>query len=146
MAALKELLSPAKSSSSTFYDHSSDPWFKQRYSAPTEDEHIETITTNHVPIYNTPEHLKYRPSKPQDFGDSGAFPEPGCTTGSTSSTLLENMPFGSDHGIGSSSGDDRQALFWSKDYEHHPEKMEEFISRGFVVDGDEFDGNGSRYS
>ncbi|KAI3781779.1 hypothetical protein L2E82_11803 [Cichorium intybus] len=75
MAVLKELLPPVKSSSSTFYDHSSDPWFKQRYSAPTEDEHTETIKNNPVPIYNTPERLKYRPSKPQDFGDGGAFPE-----------------------------------------------------------------------
>ncbi|XP_023756749.1 SNW/SKI-interacting protein A [Lactuca sativa] len=75
MAALKELLPPAKSSSSTFYDHSSDPWFKQRYSAPTEDEHTEIIKKNPVPLYNTPERFKYRPSKPQDFGDGGAFPE-----------------------------------------------------------------------
>ncbi|KAI3514740.1 hypothetical protein L1887_13405 [Cichorium endivia] len=78
MAALKELLPPVKSSSSTFYDHSSDPWFKQRYSATTEDEHFETIKSNPVPIYNTPERLKYRPSKPQDFGrkkDSSSGPK-----------------------------------------------------------------------
>ncbi|XP_024967598.1 SNW/SKI-interacting protein A-like [Cynara cardunculus var. scolymus] len=75
MAALKELLPPAKSSTSTFYDHSSDPWFKQRYSAPTEDDLTEIIKTNLIPLYNTPERLKYRPSKPQDFGDGGAFPE-----------------------------------------------------------------------
>lgn len=75
MAALKEILPPAKSSAATFYDHSSDPWFKQRYSATTEEEKAEIIKTNPIPVYNTPERLKYRPSKPQDFGDGGAFPE-----------------------------------------------------------------------
>lgn len=75
MAALKELLPPAKSSSATFYDHSSDPWFKQRYSAPTEQESAEIVKNDPVPLYNTPERLKYRPSKAQDFGDGGAFPE-----------------------------------------------------------------------
>lgn len=75
MAALKEILPPAKSTAASFYDHSSDPWFKQRYSAPTEDERSEIIKTKHIPLYNTPERLKYRPSKAQDFGDGGAFPE-----------------------------------------------------------------------
>lgn len=75
MAALKEILPPAKSTAATFYDHSSDPWFKQRYSAPTEDEKADFIKTNPIPVYNTPERFKYRPSKPQDFGDGGAFPE-----------------------------------------------------------------------
>ncbi|KAH7865752.1 hypothetical protein Vadar_010752 [Vaccinium darrowii] len=31
MAALKELLPLAKSSTATHYDHSNDPWFKQRH-------------------------------------------------------------------------------------------------------------------
>ncbi|KAM0020803.1 putative SKI-interacting protein, SKIP [Helianthus debilis subsp. tardiflorus] len=75
MAALKEILPPAKSSAATFYDHSSDPWFKQRYSASTEEEVANVVKTNPIPLYNTPERLKYRPSKPQDFGDGGAFPE-----------------------------------------------------------------------
>ncbi|KAI7745741.1 hypothetical protein M8C21_017549, partial [Ambrosia artemisiifolia] len=75
MAALKEILPPAKSSAATFYDHSSDPWFKQRYSATPDDEVANVVKTNPIPIYNTPERLKYRPSKPQDFGDGGAFPE-----------------------------------------------------------------------
>ncbi|KAJ0724091.1 putative SKI-interacting protein, SKIP [Helianthus annuus] len=75
MAALKEILPPAKSSAATFYDHSSDPWFKQRYSASTEEEVANVVKTNPIPVYNTPERLKYRPSKPQDFGDGGAFPE-----------------------------------------------------------------------
>ncbi|XP_071686162.1 SNW/SKI-interacting protein A-like [Rutidosis leptorrhynchoides] len=75
MAALKEILPPAKSSAATFYDHSSDPWFKQRYSAPTEEERAEIIKTNTIPLYNTAERLKYRPSKAHDYGDGGAFPE-----------------------------------------------------------------------
>ncbi|KAJ0895988.1 hypothetical protein HanRHA438_Chr08g0329431 [Helianthus annuus] len=65
MAALKEILPPAKSSAPTFYDHSSDPWFKQRYSASsTEQEQVANVVkTNPIPIYyNTPERLKYRPS------------------------------------------------------------------------------------
>lgn len=73
MAALKELLPPAKSTGATHYDHSNDPWFKQRYSAAAEAEKFEMIKSNSVPPY-----LKrdgYRPSKPQDFGDGGAFPE-----------------------------------------------------------------------
>ncbi|XP_071713896.1 SNW/SKI-interacting protein A-like [Rutidosis leptorrhynchoides] len=75
MAALKEILPPAKSSAATFYDHSSDPWFKQRYSTPTEDERADIIKTNPIPLYNTAERFKYRPSKAQDYGDGGAFPE-----------------------------------------------------------------------
>ncbi|KAK9076689.1 hypothetical protein SSX86_005023 [Deinandra increscens subsp. villosa] len=33
MAALKEVLPPVKPSATIFYDHSPDPWFKQRYSS-----------------------------------------------------------------------------------------------------------------
>ncbi|PWA70773.1 chromatin protein family [Artemisia annua] len=75
MAVLKEILPPAKSAAATFYDHSSDPWFKQRYSAQTQDEKAKFIKTNPIPVYNTLERLKYRPSKPQNFGDGGAFLE-----------------------------------------------------------------------
>lgn len=74
MSALKELLPPAKSTGATYYDHSSDPWFKQRYSA-AETEKFENIKSNNAAV---PPYLKrdgYRPSKPQDFGDGGAFPE-----------------------------------------------------------------------
>ncbi|KAA8534914.1 hypothetical protein F0562_029870 [Nyssa sinensis] len=72
MAALKELLPPVKSTGSSFYDHSNDPWFKQRYST-AEAERSVTIKANPVPPY-----LKrdgFRPSKLEDFGDGGAFPE-----------------------------------------------------------------------
>lgn len=72
MAALKELLPPAKSAGTTYYDHSSDPWFKQRYTA-AEDEISAVVKANSVPLY-----LKrdgFRPSRPEHFGDGGAFPE-----------------------------------------------------------------------
>ncbi|KAJ0717712.1 putative SKI-interacting protein, SKIP [Helianthus annuus] len=77
MAALKEIPPPAKSSAATFYDHSSDPWFKQRHSASsTEQEQVANVVkSNPIPVYNTPERLKYRSSKPQDYADGGSFPE-----------------------------------------------------------------------
>nr|XP_043623321.1 SNW/SKI-interacting protein A-like [Erigeron canadensis]XP_043623322.1 SNW/SKI-interacting protein A-like [Erigeron canadensis]XP_043623323.1 SNW/SKI-interacting protein A-like [Erigeron canadensis]XP_043623324.1 SNW/SKI-interacting protein A-like [Erigeron canadensis]XP_043623325.1 SNW/SKI-interacting protein A-like [Erigeron canadensis]XP_043623326.1 SNW/SKI-interacting protein A-like [Erigeron canadensis] len=76
MAALKEILPPAKSSATTFYDHSSDPWFKQRYSAPKEEEEAAAVVkSSKSPLYNTAERLKYRPSKAEHYGDGGAFPE-----------------------------------------------------------------------
>ncbi|GKB29449.1 SNW domain-containing protein 1, partial [Tanacetum coccineum] len=75
MVALKEILPLAKLAATTFYHHSSDPWFKQRYSAPTSDEKAEFVKTNPIPVYNTLEWFKYMPSKPQDFGDGGAFSE-----------------------------------------------------------------------
>lgn len=72
MAALKELLPPAKSTGTTYYDHTSDPWFKKRYTA-AEAEVTAVVKANSVPLY-----LKrdgFRPSKPEHFGDGGAFPE-----------------------------------------------------------------------
>ncbi|GAA0164608.1 RNA splicing factor [Lithospermum erythrorhizon] len=72
MAALKELLPPAKSSGATYYDHSSDPWFKQRYTV-SEAEKSVSIKVNPVPPYL--KRTGYRPSKLEDFGDGGAFPE-----------------------------------------------------------------------
>ncbi|GJV24789.1 hypothetical protein Tco_1377484 [Tanacetum coccineum] len=46
---LKEILPPAKSIGATFYDHSSNPWLKQRHSPPTKDEKAEFIKTNPTP-------------------------------------------------------------------------------------------------
>ncbi|KAI3819989.1 hypothetical protein L1987_13844 [Smallanthus sonchifolius] len=40
MAALKKILPPAKSSVTIFYDHSTEQWFKQRYSASIEDDDV----------------------------------------------------------------------------------------------------------
>lgn len=72
MAALKDLLPPVKSSGSTHYDHSNDPWFKQRYSA-AESEKSAIIKANPVPPYL--KRTGFKPSKLEDFGDGGAFPE-----------------------------------------------------------------------
>ncbi|OIT01238.1 PREDICTED: SNW/SKI-interacting protein-like [Nicotiana attenuata] len=72
MAALKDLLPPAKSTSSTHYDHTSDPWFKNRYTA-SEAEKTAVIKANPVPPYL--KRAGFRPSKLEDFGDGGAFPE-----------------------------------------------------------------------
>ncbi|CAN6845560.1 unnamed protein product, partial [Brassica oleracea var. botrytis] len=56
---------PAKPTSTTFYDHSNAPWFKNRF---TESE------TAPVAIKAVPAYLK-RQGYPEDFGDGGAFPE-----------------------------------------------------------------------
>lgn len=72
MAALKELLPEPKSSTTTYYDHSNDPWFKQRFTA-TEEEKSAAIAPKIVPPY-----LKrsgFVPRKVEDFGEGGAFPE-----------------------------------------------------------------------
>ncbi|GAB4857640.1 hypothetical protein Ancab_015546 [Ancistrocladus abbreviatus] len=72
MAALKDLLPPVKSSTASFYDHSNDPWFKNRYSS-SEAEQASVVKPNPVPSY-----LKRKgfvPRRPEDFGDGGAFPE-----------------------------------------------------------------------
>ncbi|GAA0162088.1 hypothetical protein Leryth_009171 [Lithospermum erythrorhizon] len=42
MAELKQVLPPPKSLGATHYDHSSDPWFKQRYTA-SEAENIVNV-------------------------------------------------------------------------------------------------------
>lgn len=72
MAALRELLPPAKSSTSSYYDHSKDAWFKQRYSGP-EAEVASVAKPNPVPPYL--KRASFVPRKLEDFGDGGAFPE-----------------------------------------------------------------------
>ncbi|XP_057953668.1 SNW/SKI-interacting protein A-like [Malania oleifera] len=72
MAALKDLLPPAKSSASSYYDHSNDAWFKQRYSA-AEVERTSVLKSNPIPAYL--KRAGFTPRKPEDFGDGGAFPE-----------------------------------------------------------------------
>lgn len=65
-------LPPAKSSTSTYYDHTSDPWFKNRFSAQEDEKALATKE------YAGPPYLKrqgFIPRKPEDFGDGGAFPE-----------------------------------------------------------------------
>ncbi|ESW24976.1 hypothetical protein PHAVU_004G176500 [Phaseolus vulgaris] len=74
MATLKELLPPAKSSSTTYYDHTNDPWFKQRFSS-EEEKSAAAAAIKQKPV---PPYLKragFVPRKIEDFGDGGAFPE-----------------------------------------------------------------------
>lgn len=73
MTALKELLPPAKSTTTTYYDHSNDPWFKQRFTSPAETEKTSVIKPNPVPPYL--KRAGFVPRKVEDFGDGGAFPE-----------------------------------------------------------------------
>ncbi|OMO82662.1 hypothetical protein CCACVL1_11828 [Corchorus capsularis] len=71
---LKDLLPAAKNSTATYYDHANDPWFKQRFSAPSEEEKA-TAALKAKPV---PPYLKregFVPRKVEDFGDGGAFPE-----------------------------------------------------------------------
>ncbi|XP_019199169.1 PREDICTED: SNW/SKI-interacting protein-like [Ipomoea nil] len=72
MATLRDLLPQVKSSSATHYDHTNDPWFKNRYSG-AEEEKNAVIKANPVPPYM--KRAGFRPSKLEDFGDGGAFPE-----------------------------------------------------------------------
>ncbi|XXG63587.1 hypothetical protein AAC387_Pa05g1739 [Persea americana] len=72
MAALKELLPPAKSSTSSFYDHSKDPWFRERFNS-SESERVSLVKAKPIPPYG--KRSGYVPRKPEDFGDGGAFPE-----------------------------------------------------------------------
>ncbi|XP_074268983.1 SNW/SKI-interacting protein A [Silene latifolia] len=72
MAALRELLPPAKSSTSTQYDHSNDPWFKNRFTA-EEVEKTSVFSSVNIPPYLNRQ--RFIPRKPEDFGDGGAFPE-----------------------------------------------------------------------
>ncbi|KAI3458586.1 hypothetical protein Pfo_015249 [Paulownia fortunei] len=72
MVALTDILPKAKSSVNTNYDHSNDPWFKSRYSL-SEAEDSEVPKDKPVPPYL--KRAGFKPSKPEDFGDGGAFPE-----------------------------------------------------------------------
>ncbi|XP_019199200.1 PREDICTED: SNW/SKI-interacting protein-like [Ipomoea nil] len=72
MATLRYLLPQVKSSSAAHYDHTNDLWFKNRYSG-AEEEKTAVIKANPVPPYM--KRAGFRPSKLEDFGDGGAFPE-----------------------------------------------------------------------
>lgn len=74
MAALKDILPPAKASSSSLYDHSNDPWFKERFSSSSEvNVSSKVAKMNPVPPYG--KRSGFIPRKPEDFADGGAFPE-----------------------------------------------------------------------
>ncbi|EPS60134.1 hypothetical protein M569_14669 [Genlisea aurea] len=73
MVALTEILPKAKSSVNSNYDHSNDPWFKSRYSAAEAESSEAPKAVKSVPPYL--KRAGFKPSKPEDFGDGGAFPE-----------------------------------------------------------------------
>ncbi|GKV06684.1 hypothetical protein SLEP1_g18542 [Rubroshorea leprosula] len=72
MAALKDLLPAVKSSTTSYYDHSNDPWFKQLYSS-SEAEKSLAVKAKPVPPYL--KRAGFVPRRVEDFGDGGAFPE-----------------------------------------------------------------------
>ncbi|KAK6925085.1 SKI-interacting protein SKIP, SNW domain [Dillenia turbinata] len=72
MAQLKEILPTPKSTITSYYDHSNDPWFKQRFSS-SESEKSSEFKPNPVPQYL--KRAGFVPRKIEDFGDGGAFPE-----------------------------------------------------------------------
>lgn len=73
MPKLTDILPKAKSSANSNYDHSNDPWFKSRYSASEAEEESMAVKAKPVPPYL--KRAGFKPSKPEDFGDGGAFPE-----------------------------------------------------------------------
>ncbi|KAL6013492.1 hypothetical protein ACLOJK_003990 [Asimina triloba] len=72
MAALKDLLRPAKSRSASFYDHSKDLWFRERFNS-SASESVTVVKAKPVPPYG--KRQGFVPRKPEDFGDGGAFLE-----------------------------------------------------------------------
>ncbi|KAL5771157.1 hypothetical protein ACOSP7_015311 [Xanthoceras sorbifolium] len=73
MAMLKDILPPIKANNPSQYDHSSDPWFKNRYSSSSDAE--RSIEVNHKPVPPYLNRQGFIPRKIEDFGDGGAFPE-----------------------------------------------------------------------
>lgn len=73
MAALRDLLPPTKSTTTSYYDHTNDPWFKQRFGSSSEAERATSVKAKAVPPYL--KRAGFVPKKPEDFGDGGAFPE-----------------------------------------------------------------------
>jgi SNW domain-containing protein 1 len=76
MATLKDLLPAPKTSASTFYDHSSDPWFKERYGGESSQAAAAArpaAAARLMPPYG--KRAGFVPRRPEDFGDGGAFPE-----------------------------------------------------------------------
>ncbi|KAH7572251.1 hypothetical protein JRO89_XS04G0227900 [Xanthoceras sorbifolium] len=70
---LKDILPPVKANNPSQYDHSSDPWFKNRYSSSSDAE--RSIEVNHKPVPPYLNRQGFIPRKIEDFGDGGAFPE-----------------------------------------------------------------------
>ncbi|KAL6274613.1 hypothetical protein ACE6H2_025305 [Prunus campanulata] len=73
MTALKGLLPPPVPTTTVSYDHSNDPWFKQRFGSAEAPISAAVVKPQPVPPY-----LKrqgFVPRKVEEFGDGGAFPE-----------------------------------------------------------------------
>ncbi|KAK3159164.1 hypothetical protein QOZ80_2AG0146520 [Eleusine coracana subsp. coracana] len=75
MGSLKEILPEPKTSVSTFYDHSSDPWFKERYGGESAQASSAKPAVAAKPIPPYGKRSGFVPRRPEDFGDGGAFPE-----------------------------------------------------------------------
>ncbi|KAK1289625.1 hypothetical protein QJS10_CPB18g00842 [Acorus calamus] len=77
MATLKEILPKAKSTTTSFYDHSNDAWFKDRFNNPpaSSDPDHSSSSAKAVQIPPYGKRSGFVPRKPEDFGDGGAFPE-----------------------------------------------------------------------
>ncbi|KAH6757407.1 hypothetical protein C2S51_038838 [Perilla frutescens var. frutescens] len=71
--ALTDILPKAKSSENSNYDHTDDPWFKNRYSSSEAEAREAVKAAKPVPPYL--KRAGFKPSKLEDFGDGGAFPE-----------------------------------------------------------------------
>lgn len=74
MSALKDLLPPAKSTAASYYDHSKDSWFKERFSSSLSDT-SQAAAPNPIPAPPYGKRSGFIPRRPEDFGDGGAFPE-----------------------------------------------------------------------
>ena len=75
MATLKDILPPAKSTTTTYYDHSKDSWFKERYSGSVAEDGGRSAAVKAIPVPPYGKRSGFVPRKPEDFGDGGAFPE-----------------------------------------------------------------------
>ncbi|KAK9109188.1 hypothetical protein Sjap_017248 [Stephania japonica] len=73
MGSLRELLPKAKSTTTSVYDHSNDPWFKQRFSNSESEDSPVSVKSVQIPPYT--KRAGFVPRRPEDHGDGGAFPE-----------------------------------------------------------------------
>ena len=71
MAMLKDILPPVIASNPSLYDHSSDPWFKSRYSTSSEAERSAEVNHKPVPPYLNRQGFIHRMI--DDFGDGVRF-------------------------------------------------------------------------